>query len=409
MELVFIDEKYTDFLRKIDEKVSFNVNLTYQRPYVGVLLNVGDKKYFAPLTSSGKSKKLCENPKQESVTFLPIENCMFGGINFNNMIPVVDGVYWTVELEFSPKDNKFERAKKFKLQRANRFIRKNKDLIIVKAKHLYNLYLKNKLFQNVKDITCDFKKLEEQASSWRNVTKLEFIPIKTRIVNPPKDEIWDIIDALYIEDGDIVFITSKILGIHQSRCLPDTADKEVLIKQECSRFLPYTHRAGFEVSLTVVDNILMANAGIDESNADGHYILWPKGVDKLCGEIRKRLMKKHGVKKLGVVSTDSHTTPLRWGVTGITTGLAGVEPLRDLRGESDIFGRKMGVTKVNIIDALAGAAVLCMGEAAEQIPIVILRGFEGIKFSDTASMKDFTIAPEDDLYSPLLDVMEKVK
>jgi len=48
---------------------------------------------------------------------------------------------------------------------------------------------------------------------------------------------------------------------------------------------------------------------------------------------------------------------------------------------------------------------LCMGEAAEQIPIVILRGFEGLKFSDTASMKDFIIAPEDDLYSPLLDVM----
>jgi len=236
--------------------------------------------------------------------------------------------------------------------------------------------------------------------------KLNFIPIKTRIVIPPKNEIWDIIDGLEIQDGDIVFITSKILAIHQGRCVKNV-DKEQLIKSESTHYLPYKHRAGFMVNLTVTDNILIPSAGIDESNADGHYILWPKDVDALCAEIRQRLIKKHKVKNLGVVSTDSHTTPLRWGVTGITTGLAGVEPLKDLRGESDIFGRKMGVTKVNIIDALAGTAVLCMGEAAEQIPIVILRGFDGIKFSDAASMKDFVISPEDDLYSPLIDVMKK--
>jgi len=236
--------------------------------------------------------------------------------------------------------------------------------------------------------------------------KLDFIPIKTRIIKPPKDEIWDIIDELKIKDGDIVFITSKILAIHQGRCVKGV-DKESLIKDASTHYLPYKHRGGFMVTLTVVDNILIPNAGIDESNADGHYILWPKNVDKLCAEIRQRLIKKHGVKRLGVVSTDSHTTPLRWGVTGITTGLAGVEPLKDLRGESDIFGRKMGVTKVNIIDALTGAAVLCMGEAAERIPIVILRAFDGVKFSANASMKDFTISPEDDLYSPLIDIMKK--
>ena len=237
--------------------------------------------------------------------------------------------------------------------------------------------------------------------------KLNFIPIQTRIVKPPKDEIWDILDSLVVQDGDIVFITSKILAIHQGRCVTDDVDKEELIKQESTRHLPYKHHAGFMVNLTVTDNILIPAAGIDESNADGHYILWPKDVDKLCSEIRTHLIKKHKIKNLGVVSTDSHTTPLRWGVIGITTGLAGIEPLRDLRGESDIFGRIMGVTKVNIIDALTGAAVLCMGEAAERTPIVILRGFENIVFSNTASMKDFTIAVEDDLYSPLLEGMQK--
>ena len=59
--------------------------------------------------------------------------------------------------------------------------------------------------------------------------QLNFIPIKTRIVNPPKDEIWDILDNLEIVDGDIVFITSKILAIHQGRCVPVAeADKRNL-------------------------------------------------------------------------------------------------------------------------------------------------------------------------------------
>jgi len=47
--------------------------------------------------------------------------------------------------------------------------------------------------------------------------KLEILPIKTRIVNPPKDDISDIIDSLEVKDGDIIFITSKILAIHQRR------------------------------------------------------------------------------------------------------------------------------------------------------------------------------------------------
>ena len=48
-----------------------------------------------------------------------------------------------------------------------------------------------------------------------------FTPIKTRLVHPPKDDIYDILDSLpALEEKDIVFITSKILGIHQGRCVP---------------------------------------------------------------------------------------------------------------------------------------------------------------------------------------------
>lgn len=240
--------------------------------------------------------------------------------------------------------------------------------------------------------------------------KIELIPIKTRVVHTPKDDIYDIIDSLGIKDGDIVFITSKIMAIHQGRtCRIGDMPKEDLIRQEADRYLSYTNATGdFNVNLAVTQNVLIPAAGIGESNSDGYYILWPKDIDNFCQEIRRYLMEKHRLKNLGVVATDSHTTPLRWGVTGITIGLAGVEPLDDIRGEKDLFGREMRVTKVDLIDPLAAMAVLLMGEGGECTPIVILRGYKGIPFSDNASMKDFKIEPETDLYRPLIEVLPKV-
>lgn len=237
--------------------------------------------------------------------------------------------------------------------------------------------------------------------------KIEFIPVKTRIVHPPQDDITDIIDSLDVRDGDIVFITSKILGIAEGRTsrIADV-DKEILIRRNAERYLPYVNDTGdFHVNLTVTQNILIPAAGIDESNADGYYVMWPTDPDASCRRIREHLLSKHQISRLGVIATDSHTTPLRWGVTGITIGLAGIEPLRDIRGEPDLFGRLMHVTKVDLIDPLASMAVLLMGESNESTPIVILRGYTGIPFSDTASMAEFKIDPSLDLYSPLISVL----
>lgn len=240
--------------------------------------------------------------------------------------------------------------------------------------------------------------------------KLEFIPIKTRTICPPRDDIYDILDSLELKDGDIIFVTSKIMAIHQGRTVKtNEIAKEELIKREAERCLSYVNEAGdFHVNLTVAQNVLIPAAGIDESNGNGHYVIWPKDIDALCREFREYLMKKNGFKKLGVIATDSHTTPLRWGVTGITIGLAGVEPLEDIRGKEDLFGREIHVTKINLIDPLTSMAVLLMGESNESTPIVILRSYKGIEFSDSASMEDFKIEPETDLYSPLIDAIPKV-
>lgn len=236
----------------------------------------------------------------------------------------------------------------------------------------------------------------------------DFIPIHTRLVHPPKDDIFDILDSLPdLKEKDIVFITSKILGIHQGRCVEcNKINKTDLIKQEADRYLAYEHKNGFNVNLTVTDNILIPAAGIDASNADGYYVMWPKNTDSLCAEIRSFLCHKFNLENLGVVATDSHTTPLRYGVTGISTGLAGLEPLKDLRGKKDLFGRPLAITQVNQIDALTAMAVLLMGESDECTPIVILRGWNKITFNKKGCMQDFKIDPEDDLYTPLLSVME---
>ena len=133
--------------------------------------------------------------------------------------------------------------------------------------------------------------------------KIEFIPVRTRVVKPPKDDIYDIIDSLDIRDGDVVFITSKIISIHQGRtCKIGDKTKEDLIRQEAERFLPYVNDKGdFHVNLTVTQDVLIPAAGIDESNADGYYIMWPKEIDKFCQEIRQYLMKKYNVPKENVV------------------------------------------------------------------------------------------------------------
>ncbi len=237
--------------------------------------------------------------------------------------------------------------------------------------------------------------------------KIEFLPVKTRIIHPPKDDISDILDSLEIQDGDVVFISSKVLGISEGRCFKVAEhDKTDLIKSEVERYLPYINDTGdFHVNLTVNQNILIPSGGIDESNANGYYVLWPKNPDKTCREIREKLMAKTGVKNLGVVATDSHTTPLRWGVTGIAIGLAGVEPLEDIRGKEDLFGRAMHITQIDKIDPLTSMAVAIMGESSEATPIVILRGYKEIKFNENASMKDFKIDPDFDLYSPLIKVL----
>jgi F420-0:gamma-glutamyl ligase len=159
--------------------------------------------------------------------------------------------------------------------------------------------------------------------------------------------------------------------------------------------------------------MLIPSAGIDESNAFDHYILLPKNSYKSAKFIWQYLKKKFGLNYVGVIITDSKTTPLRWGTTGISLGYCGFYGLNDYIGEKDIFKREMMVTKSNIVDGLAAGAVVEMGEGSEQTPLAIITEAKQVRFKKMAITKKeidgFKIDLEDDIYYPILKGVRWVK
>ena len=63
LKLVIVKTEYCNFLRKFDKKVPYNFDKKKRRPFIGVLFEVNDYLYFAPLTSP-KSKHLSFTRKE---------------------------------------------------------------------------------------------------------------------------------------------------------------------------------------------------------------------------------------------------------------------------------------------------------------------------------------------------------
>lgn len=235
--------------------------------------------------------------------------------------------------------------------------------------------------------------------------------IKTRKVTPPKDDISDILEEVVkgLKENSIICISSKIVAVSQGRCiLLNDISKDELVKKEADRYLERDQVPNSWMMHTIKNNLLIGSAGIDESNGDGYYILWPENVEKSVEEIYQYLREKSGIKNVGVIITDSHSIPMRGGLVGISLSYFGFDPLRDYIGENDLFDRELLHSMSNIPDSLAAAAVFTMGEGAEQTPVAVIEDLEGnVKFTDKkwAPKKpnsDFNIKPEDDLYAPFL-------
>jgi dihydrofolate synthase / folylpolyglutamate synthase len=212
-----------------------------------------------------------------------------------------------------------------------------------------------------------------------------------------------------LAENSIVVITSKIVSLCQGRVLPkpleaDPGFKEALIQQEADSILK-TSNNPYGIYLTLKNNILIPSAGIDESNGDNVYILYPEAIQQVASLAWDQLREKHAIKNLGIIISDSHTTPLRRGVTGIALGWCGFQPLYSYVGKPDLYGHPLRVTHINLLDALATAAVLVMGEGNEQSPLAVIEDAPKITFVDRAPTvdeeKSISIPIEEDLYGPL--------
>jgi len=197
-----------------------------------------------------------------------------------------------------------------------------------------------------------------------------------------------------LEDGDVIVVAQKIVSKAEGRLVPlaavepspeavelaAKADKdprlvELILREtdEVLRVVPgviiVAHRLG----------IVLANAGIDRSNVmedkGETALLLPVDPDASARSLRDALKRASGA-DVAVVIADSVGRAWRYGTVGLAIGCAGVEPLWDQRGETDMFGKVLEVTEVAVADQLASAANLVMGEARERKPVAVVRGLK---------------------------------
>lgn len=232
----------------------------------------------------------------------------------------------------------------------------------------------------------------------------ELIPVTTRLLIPPRDDLFSVLeqDIPSLSDGDILVITSKVLAIHQGRCEKRTSETSAI-----SLAIREAERHVLVQRVYVLGQkygALLPNSGVDESNGNGYYILLPVNVSELLNEIRLRLRSKWGLRRLGIIATDSCTLPLRKGLVGISIAHTGVKSLVDYRGQDDLFGRTILLSQSNVVDSLAAASVLVMGEGAESTPFLIIRG-STFACEDSDECVGVLAEDHEDLFAPLLKTL----
>lgn len=258
---------------------------------------------------------------------------------------------------------------------------------------------------------------------------MKITAIKTHKITNKDADLFLILDRYVrrLSEKSVVAVSSKIVSITEGRIVPirkvakvgkvsngdrKKDQKDQLIEQEAEYFLPRSS-SKYNVRFTITNNILAAGAGIDESNGAGFYILWPKDPQKNANMLRSHLMSRSHLSNIGVIITDSKATPLRWGVTGLAIAHSGFRALNSYIGKRDLFGRKFEFEKLNVMDSLASAAVLAMGEGSEQTPLAIIEDLPFVQFqkrNPTApELRSLKIPLEDDLYAPLLESVRWIK
>jgi len=222
---------------------------------------------------------------------------------------------------------------------------------------------------------------------------IQVYPIRTKLVEKGNDLVSLIVQALEdakfeLRDGDILAIASKAVSLSQgrlvsldsikpskrSRILAKRYSLEPEFAELVLRESDEIYGGVFRALYTLKDDILTANAGIDHKNVPARTaVLWPKDPEREAAKIQRGVHDLVGV-RVGVSIIDSRIAPLRAGTIGVTLGAVGFELVRDCRGERDLYGKPLLITKLAVADDIACAAHLVMGEVAERVPLAVVRG-----------------------------------
>ncbi len=219
---------------------------------------------------------------------------------------------------------------------------------------------------------------------------MEVLGVKTDLVRVGDDLVHALQEGmaragLSLRDGDILVVSESTVATAEGRvvALDDVTPSDLALAlaakwckdpREMELILCESDEivGGIPgVVLTMKKGFLYPNAGIDNSNAPpGHVVLFPADAQKSASEIRRRMANG---KEIGVIIGDSRTHPLRLGCVGVALACEGLEPVEDVRGQRDLFGRELKITRKAVADNLVSAAQIIMGEGDEGIPAVIIR------------------------------------
>lgn len=236
------------------------------------------------------------------------------------------------------------------------------------------------------------------------------------VVNPGDDLSKMIVEAarssgVGIENGDILVVAQKIVSKAENRLvrLADVAPSQRAVQvaetyckdpRQVEVVLRESKKAirirDGHLIMETKHGFVCANAGVDLSNVSGGMVasLLPEDPDQSAARIRERIRELTGM-DVGLIISDTFGRAWRLGQVDVAIGLAGVMPLRDYRGEKDMFGYELKVTSIAIADELAAAAELVMGKT-DGVPVALVRGCAYARGSGSA--RDLVRPEEKDLF-----------
>ena len=222
-----------------------------------------------------------------------------------------------------------------------------------------------------------------------------------------------------IEDLDLIVVAQKIFSKAEKRVfsLKDVvpsqqAEKLSKVTGKDPRFVELVLRES-EIVLKASREILLVkdrrglvciNAGIDKSNIEGaeNFALLPKNPDLSARKCRLTIEKLTG-KKVAIVMCDTYSRPFRRGQVNFAIGASGLNLFRDYRRKMDLFGHVLKVKNVAVVDEIAAAAELLMGQGTEATPVVIIRGLKDlVEFCEEGSFSELRISQDEDLFRGVL-------